>query len=374
MATLNTKSFAQIVRDQATAIQARASGLINFSIGAVLRSVAEANAGVVLWLQGMILQVLTVTRAATSIGVDLDSFVNDYGLTRLGATAATGAVTFSRFTPTSSAFIPVGNRVQTADFTQTFYVSVDTTNTAYSALLNGYTIPAAVASLTVPVVAQSPSVASNVAANSISVILDSMIGVDTINNALAFTGGTSGESDASLRTRFVAYINSLSKGTEAAIAFAVQSVQLGMQLQIFENQQPGGAADFGNVTVYVDDGTGSIPSTTLAAASSAAQAVRAAGVRMSVLAATKLVANTTMTIVTAPAYNHNTVVAQVVAAINAYINGSGLGNTLSYIGVGGTAMAVTGVIDVTNYTLNGSTADLVPAAGQTVKSGSTIVS
>jgi len=371
---LNTKSFAQIVRDQATAIQAKASGLINFSIGAVLRSVAEANAGVVLWLQGMILQVLTVTRAATSIGADLDSFVNDYGLKRLGATAASGSVTFSRFTPTSSAFIPVGNRVQTADFTQTFTVSVDTTNTAYSALLNGYTIPAAVSSLTVPVVAQTPASISNVTANSISVILDAMIGVDTVNNALAFTGGTDGEADAALRTRFVAYINSLAKGTEAAITFAIQSVQLGMQVQIFENQQPGGALDYGNVTVYVDDGSGAIPNATLAAASAAAQAVRAAGVRMSVLAATKLTANVTMTIVTAPAYNHNTLVAQVVAAVNAYINGAGLGTTVSYIGVGGAAMAVTGVLDVTNYTLNGGTADLVPAAGQTVKTGSTIVS
>lgn len=374
MATLNTKSFAQIVRDQATAIQAKASGLINFSIGAVLRSVAEANAGVVLWLQGMILQVLTVTRAATSIGPDLDSFVNDYGLTRLGATAASGSVTFSRFTPTSSAFIPVGNRVQTADFTQTFTVSVDTTNTAYSAALNGYTIPAAVSSLTVLVTAQKAAAASDVAANSVSVILDSMIGVDSVNNAAAFTGGTDGESDASLRARFVGYINSLSKGTEAAITFAIQSVQLGMQLQIFENQQPGGALDYGNVTIYVDDGTGAIPTATLAAASSAAQAVRAAGVRMSILAATKLVANTTMTIVTAPTYSHNTVVAAVVAAINAYINGSGLGKTVSYIGVGGTAMAVAGVMDVTNFTLNGGTADIVPAAGQTVKAGGTVVS
>lgn len=374
MATLNTKSFAQIVRDQATAIQAKASGLINFSIGAVLRSVAEANAGVVLWLQGMILQVLTVTRAATSIGPDLDSFVNDYSLKRLGATASSGNVTFSRFTPTSSAFIPVGSRVQTADFTQTFTVSVDTTNTAYSATLNGYTIPAAVSSLTVPVAAQTASAASNVAANSVSVILDSMIGVDTVNNAIGFSGGSDGETDAALRARFVAYINSLSKGTEAAITFAIQSVQTGMQVQIFENQQPGGATDYGNVTVYVDDGSGAIPSTTLAAASAAAQAVRAAGVRMSILGATRLTANITMTIVTAPAYNHNTLIAQVVAAVNAYVNAAGLGNTVSYIGVGGIAMSIAGVVDVTNYTLNGVAADLVPAAGQTVKVGTIVVS
>lgn len=374
MATLNTKSFAQIVRDQATAIQAKASGLINFSIGAVLRSVAEANAGVVLWLQGMILQVLTVTRAATSTGSDLDSFVNDYSLKRLGATASSGNVTFSRFTPTSSAFIPVGSRVQTADFTQTFTVSVDTTNTAYSATLNGYTIPAAVSSLTVPVAAQTASAASNVAANSVSVILDSMIGVDTVNNAIGFSGGSDGESDAALRARFVAYINSLSKGTEAAITFAIQSVQTGMQVQIFENQQPGGATDYGNVTVYVDDGSGAIPSTTLAAASAAAQAVRAAGVRMSILGATRLTANITMTIVTAPAYNHNTLIAQVVAAVNAYVNAAGLGNTVSYIGVGGVAMSIAGVVDVTNYTLNGVAADLVPAAGQTVKVGTIVVS
>ncbi|MGT3569124.1 baseplate J/gp47 family protein, partial [Klebsiella pneumoniae] len=58
MASLNIKSFATLVRDQATAIQAKASSLIDFTIGSILRSVAESNAGVALWLESLVLQVL----------------------------------------------------------------------------------------------------------------------------------------------------------------------------------------------------------------------------------------------------------------------------------------------------------------------------
>jgi hypothetical protein len=101
---------------------------LDSSVGSILRAITEANAAVSLWLQGMILQVLGVTRLATSTGTDCDSFVNDFGMTRLGASGALGSVTFSRFTATAQAVIPIGQQVQTADGTQTFQVIVDPTN------------------------------------------------------------------------------------------------------------------------------------------------------------------------------------------------------------------------------------------------------
>src|ERR1700722_16790370 len=105
---LNLKAFSQLVEDMGAALQSSASTLIDVSVGSVVRAIFEANASVVLWLQWLVLQVLQTTRASTSIGGDLDTWMADFGLTRLPAVAATGIVTLSRFTPTLAATIPIG--------------------------------------------------------------------------------------------------------------------------------------------------------------------------------------------------------------------------------------------------------------------------
>lgn len=388
MATLTTKNFTVLVQEWAAVCQSSVAAVfptqvISFTKGAVFRALAEAQASVSLWLQGLILQLLTVTRLATSQSIDVDSFVNDYGLTRLPANAATGLVTFARATPTNPAVILVGAAVQSTDGTQTFTVYADPTNSAYSvnaggAGIAGYTIPAAVTSLIVPVQNTIAGAFGNVQAGAITIIQTGMSGIDTVTNVAAFTNGFNAESDVALKARFVLFINSLAKGTESAIGFAVQSVQQGMQYQIIENPPPAPGSPPA-VTLYVDDGSGAIPAGTLTAATTAAQAMRAAGVSLGVFAATKLLANVTMTIATAPGYSHPTVVAQVVAAITAFINGLGLGATaalgqLSYMQVASVAFGVQGVTDVTNYTLNGVAADLVPASGVVIKAGSIVVS
>ncbi|NTF67982.1 baseplate protein [Agrobacterium rhizogenes] len=370
MATLNIKAFATLVRDQATAIQSKASTLVDFTIGSILRSVTESNAGVVLWLQSLILQVLALTRAATSNGSDLDSWVADYGLTRLGSTAATGSVTFSRFTPTISAVIPIGTRVQTADFTQTFVVTVDTTNAAYSATLGGYLIPATVPSVTVPVVAQSGSSGSNVQANTVSVIQDAIIGVDTVNNSAAFTGGTDGESDGALRTRFVAYLASLARATVAAIGYAISSVQLGISYSILENVDHSLASDPGNLTIIVDDGTGSPPSSLLTSVYHAVDLYRAAGITFAVFAPNVITANFSAIVTVKAGYDAATVKGAVGQVIANYLNSIAIGTSVSYNKLIQIAYdASPGVASVSSVLLNSGTIDLAITAVQVAKAG-----
>ena len=68
---LTTKNYSTLVNDQVAAIQGAASKLINFAVGTILRAIAQSNATVALWLQGLILQLLTVTRLASSLGTDV---------------------------------------------------------------------------------------------------------------------------------------------------------------------------------------------------------------------------------------------------------------------------------------------------------------
>src|SRR3954452_809264 len=124
MASLQTFSFTQLLSNFAAAVQGAASALLDFNPGSVLLAIAEAVSGIVLWLQAIVLQLLTMTRASTSVGADLDTWVADYGVTRLPAAASTGQVTFSRFTATQQAVVPVGTMVQTGDGTQNFTVTL----------------------------------------------------------------------------------------------------------------------------------------------------------------------------------------------------------------------------------------------------------
>jgi uncharacterized phage protein gp47/JayE len=375
MATLNIKTFATVVRDQATAIQAKATALVDFTTGSILLAVSQSNAAVVLWLQSLVLQVLALTRAATSNGADLDSWVGDYGLVRLGSTAAAGNVTFSRFTPTTSALVPIGTRVQTSDFTQTFAVVLDTTNAAYSASQGGYIIPATVSSVTVPVAALAASSGSNVQANTVSLILDAMIGVDTVNNSAAFTGGTDGESDGALRTRFVAYLASLARGTVAAIGYAISNVQLGIAYSILVNVNHALVSAPGNLTIIVDDGTGSPPAELLTNVYLAVDLYRAAGITFSVFAPNIISVNFSAIVTVKSGYDPEAVKGAVGQVVTDYLNTVAIGTSVSYNRLIQVAFdASPGVGSLTSVILNGGATDVAITAVQVAKAGTVAIS
>ena len=356
---LNTKTLAQLVQDQAAAIQSRASQILDFTTGSVMRALTEANAAVGLWLQAMALKILTMTRLSTSTGVDVDSWVNDWGVFRLAANVASGSITYSRFTPQSAVVIPLGAQVQTADGTQIFQVVLDATNPQWSAGSNGYLLPIGVTSVTVPVQSMSGSTAANVASGQVSVILTNIIGVDTVTNALAFTGGSNAETDAQLRQRFVYFIGSLSKGTVAAIQYAITSLQLGLKCTVIENFASDGTAVPGLLTITVDDGSGAPTQSLLTTVSAAVANVRAAGIAWVVLAPVVINAKVSIVVSTQAGYDHNTVVALVSAAVTSFIGSLGVGDGLPYLRLSQVIYdASPGVATITTQTLNNAAADI----------------
>lgn len=375
MASLNVKSFAQMVQDQAAAVQTRAKALVDFTVGSILRAVSEANASVGLWLQGLILQVLTLTRLATSTGTDVDSWVNDWGVTRLAATLSAGSVTFSRYLATNSALIPLGAQVETADGTQTFQVVLDATNSAWSSSLQGYLLPANVTSVTVPVQAVSGSVQGNVVTGAVNTMTTAIVGVDYVSNANPFTGGSDAESDAALRARFVLFINSLSKATIGAIKYAISSLQLGLQCTILENVNPDGSTNPGFLTVTVDDGTGAPSSAILTTAAEVVGATRAGGVMWGVFAPIVLQANIAIVISTGTGYDHNVVVGLVATAVTNFVNALPLGSSLPFLKLSQVIYeASPGVTDITSMSLNGTSGNIVATPRHVVKLNTLTVS
>jgi uncharacterized phage protein gp47/JayE len=365
MTSLPTKDFATLTSEQAVAIQGGSSNsLVDLSTGSILRAVIEAYSAVALWLQALIIQVLGITRAATSTGSDLDSWMADYGVTRLAATFATGIVTFSRFTPTNQAIVPVGAVVQTADGTQQYKVVTDLTNAAFSAAIGGYVVNAGTVSVNVSVQAVTAGVAGNALIGSVNTLAVAISGIDTVSNAAAFAGGADAESDTSLRARFVAYIASLSKATKTAVAYAINAVNPAYTFQIIENQNRDGSANIGYFYVVLNDGTGAPSSNVIAQVYQAVDAVRGLCIRFGVFAPTITQVSASLTIATATGSNHTAVADVVRAAIINYINAQPIGSSLVLSRIVQVAHdASASVIEVTNVLINGSIADIPAVIG-----------
>jgi len=371
---LQLRTFSSLVSAAAASVQGTASQLADLTVGSTLRAVLEANASISLWMQWLILQVLQMTRASTSNGSDLDSWVADFTLARLPAVAASGTVTFSRFAPVSSALIPVGTSVRTADGSQSFAVIASAGNAAFSAAQNGYLLGAGIGSLEVPVAAATPGSAGNVQAGAISLIVAALPGVDTVNNAAAFLGGLDAESDPALRTRFQNFLGSLSRATPAAVGYAIASIQQGLRYTIQENVTPDGATRMGSFVVTVDDGTGFPPASLMSTVSGAVESVRPLGSTYAVQAVTPVAANVSMTLTVMPGAVHSTVAAIVASALEVFIDALPIGMALPWSRLAQVAYEASPLVgNVTNVLLNGGTADLVPPPASVVKAAPVVV-
>ena len=358
----------------AAGVQSATTQLLDLSVGSVLRAVLEANASVALWMQWLVLQVLRTTRAATSSGADLDSWVGDYTLTRLPAVAATGQVTFSRYTPGLAALIPAGALVRTADGQQTFAVVSDTTNSAWSASSNGYAVAPGVASLTVPVTARTPGSAGNVQTGTVSQLATAMPGIDTVSNSSAFQNGVDAEPDAALRARFCNFISSRSRATTQAVGYAINSIQQGLEFVIQENVDAAGQPRMGSFLLTVDDGSGTPPTSLLSTVQSSVNAVRPVGSLFSVQPPTVVVANVSLAIDVAAGADEAQAASDVGNALQTYINALPIGASLPLTRLAQIAYSANqAVVNVAQSKINGGVSDLVPEASAVIKSGTVAV-
>ena len=368
-------SFATLVQQAATAAQAASKAVLDFTVGSILRAIMESVAGIVMWLQYLIVEVLRLTRAATATGADLDTWLADFSFARLPAVAATGNVTFSRYSAAQAALILPGTVVSTADGSQSFTVSTNTANGLWSAGQGGYVIPANTTSGTVPVIASVGGIAGNAAAGTVTVIGTALANVDTVTNAGAFTGGINAESDTAARARFALYIAGLRRATLAAIQSAIAGVQQGLVYNITENYDASNVWTPGLLTIVVDDGSGAPSTTLLDQVRAAVDGVRAASVRFTVSGPSVVTANVSMTVTTGTGYSHSTVATAAQSAVAALINALPVGATLSYTRVAAVVWGASpGITNVTSLTVNSGTADITATASQVIRAGTVTVS
>ncbi len=369
---LALQDFTTLVRNMAASVQGSARSLIDVTVGSVLRAILEANASIALWLQWLIVQVLAQTRAATSNGPDLDTWVADFSLSRLPGQAALTTAVFSRITLGLAASIPVGTQVKTADGTQSFTVLADPTQASFSAVTNSFAVAPSTQTIALTVQATSIGVIGNVQSAAISLLATAIPGIDAVTNPGQAAGGLDAEQDTALRSRFTNFMASRARATPAAIAFAIASLQQGLQHVLSENTDPSGAVRPGFFTVTVDDGSGAPPGSLIAAVAAAVDGVRPVGTQFAVQPATVFPANITLAI-TAAAVVKPAAQAAVVSAIVAYIATLPIGGSLPLSRLASIAyLASPAITNVSAIAINGA-GDLLPAATGIVRAGSVTV-
>ena len=372
---LSLQSFATLVSNMTATAQGAATQALDFTVGSVVRALTEACASIALWLQYQILLVLQTTRLATSTGSDVDSFVADFGLTRLPGVAASVQVTLISLAPNNqAATVPVGATVRLADASQTFAVYEDTSNQFWNATAAAYIRPAGTASITLPAQALVAGSAGNVQPGTLVLLGTAISGIDTVTNANSATGGVNAETDAALKTRFQAYINSRSGATELAVTAAIEGVQQELDFEILENTASDGTTRFGFFTVLLDDGSGHPSAALIASVYAAINAIRPIGIGFAVVAPTVVIASVSASITVGATYSNGAAQNAAATAIANYITSLGIGATLSYAQLSAAiVLAGTGITGVSLLTVNGGTSNLTPTNLQVVREGTIAV-
>ncbi len=354
-------------------VQGSAAQLLDFSSGSVLRALLEACAAVALWMQWLILQVLATTRAATSTGPDLDSWMADYSFSRLAGSPSVGQITFARYTPGVAAVVEVGTTASTNDGMVSFIVTADPANSAWNGNAGYYVSPAAL-SVILPAQAVSSGSAGNVLPGAVGLLTTAIPGVDTVNNTLMFTGGTDPESDVAFRSRFQLYINSRSLATPLAVDAAIASLQQGLRYVVLENTNSAGQFSPGNFWVIVDDGSGDPSSVLLANVSSAVEMVRPIGSRYALTGPSVTLVAVQMTVATSNPLTKPVVVATIQAAVQTWIAGLPIAGRLAVSKLEALAHnADPSVISVISATLNGAATDVVAPVDGVIIASSVVV-
>ena len=357
------RTFTDLVRDMSAAILASASGLIDMSVGSILRAIIEANAAVVQWAQWLVLLALQTTRAATSSGSDLDTWMADFSLTRLPAEVASGVATFSRYATTMPASVPSGTVVKTIDGSVAFSVVTDQGNPAWNPTTAAYAMAIGITSLDLPIVATVPGSSGNLSSGTIGLLASPVPGIDTVTNNAPTSGGTDAETYDAFRSRFSIYFNSRSRATADAIGYAISQVNPDLSYLLQENVGADGTTRVGNISITVNDGTGTLSSNLLNALSTSLNTVRPIGTSFSIVPPEVLSVQIAMIVTYPPEVASQTVQSAIASAVEDYISQIPIGGSISVTRLGQVSYnAAPEILNISDITLNGQTSDLIAPA------------
>jgi uncharacterized phage protein gp47/JayE len=230
------RRYDDIMQQASANMIARQDKITDFNAGSIIHTILD-----------------TICRICERIYVAIRQGYNDnlrlvpyfvFGFERKTGTYANGTVQFRRENPLPTrTLIPVNSKVSGA-------------GKNYATTETGYIEPGAILSNEIKILATSSGKDFNVTALVIDTI-DSVISSDVIEvtNPYPITGGTDAETDEEFDDRFKIHINGLSGTNDYAIIDAARNVE-GVRSVSAKNHKPP-LRNIYNMSIYVDDGSGS---------------------------------------------------------------------------------------------------------------------
>jgi uncharacterized phage protein gp47/JayE len=237
------RSSLEITRDLVARVVARTplTDLAETStLGVLLRSVAEQIAEADVRL-AKIRDAFTLKGAS---GVDLDERAEEIGLTRLGATSASGSVVVSRTDSSAALTIPSGSVFGRGDTATTY------------ATTSPVVMPIGSLDATLPIVANTRGTRGNAPPRAINTIISAPAALVSVVQGVALSNALDEESDAALRVRATGALNSLARAQPVALEYTARtfSASDGTRASTATLYEPPTQA--GRCELLIDDGSG----------------------------------------------------------------------------------------------------------------------
>lgn len=339
-------------------VLARNPGLTDWESGSVLDALDGASVIVGDQVIRIVIDQAKARYIATAVGSDLDAAVTDLypSLTRKAASGAVGTLAFARGTNTAGITVPAGTLASAtvAGVTLTYATDEELAIPAGVVTDEGGSVTA-----TCTLTGAAGNANSGVITTIVSTIADDITGDMTVTNTGRFVGGSDAESDDAYRARAQAYPSTLALGTVDAIQLAAIGVPGIFTASVDESSLPD------VVYVYIADADGYSNAAQVTAAQTAVDAVRAAGVLVTVLAASRNTAVIALTVYVRTGKGTAALSAAISAAVVAY--GASLPpNSPIYL-----SKVQAAAVDVDTANIVGAVATCDTAVGDTVSASST---
>lgn len=320
--------------------------ITDYNIGSAARTMIEAPSQEI---DELYQQMLNGLLEAIQVSV-----YTSFNFPALPTVSASGLIRVTIAVQSTAVLIPANTSIITADGSQTYLATSD------------LSIPGGASFGDIPVVAQVPGLAGNQAAMGSFTSNATIPGLVSLTNLAPFVNGAPAELPSAQKVRFNAYVQTLSRGTIAALQYALTRLTfisdvLGNVLErvataaIFEPYLSDPAQSPGLVVAYIHNGVGGTSPALVAQAlailngfedanGNAVPGYKAAGVVLKVFSATEITVPVTGMLTIGPGYNQQSVVAQVTSAIYTYIAAIAVGQP--YLG----AVANDLVMDIAGVT------------------------
>ena len=322
-----TKTFLSIVASMVNRMRVSTNQITDYNVGSVARTLVEAPAQEIDELYQQMLNGLIE-------GIQTSVFTS-FNFPALGATAATGLIRVVISVQSAAVLIPATTLITRVDGSMSYIVSSD------------ITIPIGQSFVDVPVAAQVVDVAGNMDAGTQLTLGIPIAGFVSASNLAPFVNGSPPETPEQHKTRFNAYIQTLSRGTSASLLYALTRLTflqdaLGNVLErvatanIDEPYKSDPAQPVGLVNIYIHNGVGGTSSALVARANAVLQGYVdqngnnipgyiAAGVHMVLFVASEQSLDVSGMLTIASPFDQGVVVAAVTSVLFTYIQGIPVG-------------------------------------------------